>query len=80
MAEKDIRKNLDFIIKNKEQLLEEYRNKYLLVFEEKVVGSFDTYEKAAEEGIRLYGEEGNFLVHHLVEKEPLNFIMEAILW
>ncbi len=79
MGEKELKKNLDFVNKNKESLLKEYKNKFVLVFEEKLVGSYDTYERAAEEGVRLYGLDANFLVYHLVEKEPLNFIMEAAL-
>lgn len=43
------------------------------------MGSYDSYERAAEEGVRLYGLDANFLVYHLVEKEPLNFITEAAL-
>ena len=79
MGEKDLKKNLDFINENKESLLKEHKNKFILVFEEKLVDSYDNYERAAEEGVRLYGVDANFLVYHLVEKEPLNFIMEAIL-
>jgi formyltetrahydrofolate hydrolase len=79
MSEKNLKANLDFVNAHKEALLKEYRNKYILVFEQKVVESFDTYEKAAEEGVRLYGIEAHFLVYHLVDKEPLNFIMEAII-
>lgn len=77
MAQKDLRVNIDFVKKNREKLLREYENKYLLVFQEKLVGSFDTYEKAAEEGVRLFGMDASFLVCHLVEREPLNFIVEA---
>lgn len=71
--------NLEFVQKNKDQLLKEYKNKYLLVVGEKIVGSFDTYENAAAEGVRSFGIDGEFLVYHLTESEPLNFIMEAIL-
>lgn len=79
MGEKDLKKNIDFVRKNREALLKEHRNKFILVFGEQLIGSFDTYERAAEEGVRLFGLDANFLVYHLVEKEPLNFIMEAIL-
>ncbi|MCK4421600.1 hypothetical protein KAW18_08020 [candidate division WOR-3 bacterium] len=79
MGEKDLKKNLDFVTKKRKTLLREHRNKFLLVFNEKLVDSYDTYERAAEEGVRLYGLDANFLVYHLVEKEPLNFIMEAAL-
>jgi len=79
MGEKDLKANLEFVKKNRIRLLEEYKNKYLLVFEEKVVGSFDTYENAAAEGIRSFGIEGTFLVYHMTENEPLNFVLEAVL-
>lgn len=77
MAQKDLQENIDFVKKSREELLREHEEKYLLVFQGKLAGSFDTYEKAAEEGVRLFGMEANFLVYHLVEKEPLNFIVEA---
>ena len=40
---------------------------------------FDTYEKAAEEGVRKFGVDEDFLVYHLVETEPLNFVYSAVL-
>jgi hypothetical protein len=79
MPEKDLKANLDFVMKNKEELLKEHRNKYILIFEEKFIDAFDNYDKAAAEGVRLFGINANFLVFHLLEKEPLNFIAEAIL-
>jgi len=79
MAEKDLKENFDFVNENRESLLKEHKNKFILIFEKKLVDSYDTYERAAEEGVRLYGVDANFLVYHLVEKEPLNFIMEATL-
>ncbi len=79
MSEKDLIKNKEHIEKNKQELLKEYPNKYLLVYKEKVINSFDTYEKAAQAGVMQFGTDENFLVYHLTETEPLNFIMEAIL-
>lgn len=79
MVQKDLKGNLDYVKKNIEPLLKQHKNKYILVFDKKLVDSYDTYERAAGEGVRLYGPEANFLVYHLVEKEPLNFIMEATL-
>jgi len=77
MPEKDLKKNVDFVNKNRAALMKEHFGKFILVYDEKLIDSFDTYEKAAEEGVRLFGVDANFLVYHLVEKEPLNFIMEA---
>jgi len=79
MGEKNLSANIEFVNKNKEKLIQEYRNKYILVFEEEIVEAFDTYEHASQEGIRLYGIDADFLVYHLLEKEPVNFIMEAVL-
>ena len=79
MTEKNLKENFEYVTNHKEELLREYNNKFILVFDKKVVGSFDTYENAAAEGIRLYGIEANFLVHQVVENEPLNFVMEALL-
>jgi hypothetical protein len=79
MVEKNLKENYDFVNKNKDQLLEHYRNKYILVFNEQVVDSFDTYPSAAQEGIRRFGSEADFLVHYLVDEEPANIVMSALL-
>ena len=79
MGKKDLKKNIAYVEKEKERLLTEYRNKYLLIYEEKVISSFDTYAKAAEEGVEQFGADANFLVHQMIEKAPVNFVMEAVL-
>ena len=79
MGEKDLKKNVEYVEKEKEQLLEKYRNKYLLIHEEQVVDSFDSYAKAAEGGIQQFGIEATFLVHFMTEQPPVNFVMGAIL-
>lgn len=77
MRQKNLKENIEFVEKNKKKLLEEYFNKYLLVYHKEVIESFDTYEKAAGEGVRKFGADKNFLVYHLVETEPLNFVYNA---
>jgi len=79
VAEKDLTKNLEYVKKNREHLLGEYSLKYLLIFEEDVVSSFDTYETAANEGVRQFGIDGQFLVQHMTPAKPINFVMEACL-
>ena len=78
MGEKNLKENLDFVKENRDKLLGHYRNKFILVFEKEIIGSFDTYDTAAEEGFRLYGLDKKFLVYHLIETEPVNFIMHAV--
>ena len=68
---------MKYIEDNKEHLLKEHVNKFLLVHEGEFVGSFDDYEVAAAEGVRIFGIEANFLVWHMVEKQPFNFVMGA---
>lgn len=77
MSRLALKENLEFVEKNKDQLLKEYLNKYLLVWHKGVVDSFDTYDKAAGEGVRKFGIDEDFLVYHLVEKEMLNFVFSA---
>ena len=55
MGEKKLDKEIEFIEKNKVTLLKGYANKFLLVHNQKVINSFDEYNHAAEDGIRLFG-------------------------
>lgn len=79
MLNEKLAKNQSFVNKSIEKLLNIYRNKYILVFEEEVVGSYDTYEAAAESGVNTYGIEGDFLVHYVTEETPVNFVSTALL-
>ncbi|MCK4232929.1 hypothetical protein KAX75_00750 [candidate division WOR-3 bacterium] len=79
MVEKKLKADIDYVEKNKKDLLKEHLNKYVLVHEQKIVDSFDNYQRAAEEGVRLFGTDGVFLVYQILDKEPVNFVMEAAL-
>ena len=70
----DLKKNLEFADTNKQRLLQQHKYKFILVFDEQVVGSYHVYERAPEEGIRAYGPDGNFLVCHVLDEELLDFI------
>ena len=77
MQEKNLEKCRQYVRENFARLLKTYRDKYLLVSDGEVVGSFDTYEKAAEKAIELYGPEGNFLVQFITDEQSLNFVLSA---
>ena len=77
MCHEALKENFEFVEKNKDKLLKEYLNKYLLVWQKRVVGSFDSYEKATGEGVKKYGIDEDFLVYPLLETEPLNFLFSA---
>jgi len=76
MTTKSLDLNYKFVIENMEKLLENFNNKFILVHNRKVINSFDTYGNALEEGIRLFGLNKGFLIHHVIE-EPVNFVMGA---
>lgn len=77
MTQESLKNNWEYVKKNFNSLLNIYRNKYILVNNEKVVGSFDSYAAAANEGINNYGLYSGFLVEWITEKEPLNIVVSA---
>jgi len=79
MGEKDLVQNTKYVDDNQEKLLGDHPNKFLLIYEGKLIDAFDNYETAASEGIRQFGSDAPFLVHHMVSEEPVNFVMSAIL-
>ncbi|MCX6257777.1 MAG: hypothetical protein NTW49_07785 [Bacteroidia bacterium] len=79
MLKEKMSQNLEYVKGDFDNLLNLYRNKYILVNEQQVVGSFDTYNAAAEEGVNNYGIEGSFLVYFMSETTPVNFISTAAL-
>ncbi|MDQ1266007.1 MAG: hypothetical protein QG635_1159 [Bacteroidota bacterium] len=79
MSNEVLNRNMEYVKANFEKLLNLYRNKYILVNEQEVVGSFDNYETAAEEGINAFGLYSGFLVHFISEELPINFLAQAIL-
>lgn len=79
MTKANLERNFKYVQNNWESLLNLYPNKFVLVYDEKVVDSYDSYEKAAERGVELYGIEGNFLVHFMSTIQANNFILHAVL-
>ncbi len=78
MHQKDLEKDFEFVERNKTSLLKTYfNNKYLLIYRQQVVDVFDTYKKAAGAGIRKFGLCEDFLVYHLLDTKPMNFIFNA---
>jgi len=79
VKEDKLKKEYDFVMRNKEDLLKKYRNKYILVHNEKVVGSFKRFDRAASVGARKFGTNNDFLVHFLSDLESVNFVFNAAL-
>jgi hypothetical protein len=79
MSSDKLSANQEYVNSKKETLFNLNKNKYILVYDQQVVGSFDSYDAAAEEGIKAFGTDGSFLVHYLTEINPVNFISAALL-
>jgi hypothetical protein len=77
VAVKDLTANMQYVRDHRDELLDAHRNKFLLVFQGALFDSFDTYQKAVDEGIRRFGLDGDFLVHQMLEKDPVNLIVGA---
>lgn len=74
-----MQENYEYVISNKEKLFKDYANKYLLISDKKVYSSFDSYDHAANEGIRLFGIGEIFLVYYMAKTEPINIVCCAII-
>jgi hypothetical protein len=77
MIKEELMKNKEFVQREFAKLFNAYRNKHVLVHDQIVVGSYDTYEAAANAGIVLFGLNVGFLVQYLTEREPVNYIAAA---
>lgn len=53
----------------KEDLLKHYLGKYVLIHEDKLIGSFDSFDNAAKEAVKQFGT-GPYLIRQ-VGKDPV---------
>jgi len=79
MKEKNLKADFEYVERNRSRFFKLYPNKYLIIFNKKVINSFDTYDTATNEAINTYGPDENFLIYHMTKKDPLNFVMQASL-
>jgi len=55
--------------KHREKLEKDHFGKYALVHDDQLIGVFDSFQEAAEEGLRLFGQ-GPFLVRQIGGPDP----------
>lgn len=56
-----LEKEFNYFIKNKEDLLKSFLNKFVVIINDKVVGSYDSQEKALREASKQH-KAGTFLI------------------
>jgi|WetSurMetagenome_2_1015567.scaffolds.fasta_scaffold31436_2 hypothetical protein len=75
--EKENRKNQEYVEKNLDKLRNLFMDKYVVIFNQEMVGSFTTFQEASEFGVWKYGIDKAFLIYHMETKKPLNFVFTA---
>ncbi len=59
-------KEFSYYLEHQNELVEKYRNRFLTIVGEKVVGDYDTYEQAVIQSKKNY-ERGTFLIQECTE-------------
>ena len=70
MALEVLREELAFFNEKKDELLRTHPGQFALIKGRTLIGVFATREEAYTHGVQRFGGE-SFLVHHIVEKEPV---------
>lgn len=60
-------KEYDYFLKNKQEFLKEYLNKFIVIKDEQIVGSYSSQEEALKESSRKYAP-GTFLIQKVSDK------------
>ncbi|NIM12678.1 MAG: hypothetical protein GTO45_11235 [Candidatus Aminicenantes bacterium] len=63
-----LEKEYDYFLRNKETLFATYHNRVVVIKDEKIIGDYDTKEKALKETIKEH-ELGTFLIQEMSEEE-----------
>lgn len=65
--ENRIDKNYNYYVANQKELDKKYKNKYIIIQEEKVVGSYKTLQEAIQEAKKL--EAGTYIIQQCIKKD-----------
>lgn len=57
----DLRKNFNFYLENHKDIIKKYLDKYIVIKDEKIVDSYDTFEEAVSESSKKY-KLGTFII------------------
>ncbi len=63
-----LEKEFEFFKKNRKELLKKYKNLYIVIKDEKVVGSYKTQSEALSESAKKF-ELGTFLIQKVLKNE-----------
>ena len=57
-----LKDEFDFYKKHQAELVKKYHGRYVVIFEDKIIGDYDTQEEAVAEAVKTH-DLGTFLVH-----------------
>jgi hypothetical protein len=60
----DLKRDIEFYTTNKEAIECEHTGKWVLISDQKVIGIHNSFENAADEAVRLFGE-GPYLIRQV---------------
>lgn len=66
-----LEKEFDYYLNNKETLLKNYRDRVVVIKNDKILGDYDTKEEALKETVKEH-ELGTFLIQEISEREINN--------
>jgi hypothetical protein len=71
-------KNQEYIEKTLDNLKNLFLDKFIIVHNQEVVAICSTFQEASEYGVKKYGINEAFLIYHVEDKKPVNFVIHAI--
>lgn len=69
VQENNLDKNYEFFIKHRKELCDKYLNKYVIIKDEKIVGTYETFEEALEKAKDI--EAGTYIIQKCEENEEV---------
>lgn len=66
-ANENIKKNYQFYLDNKDELNKKYKNKYIIIKDEVVIGTYETLEEAIKDAKEI--EAGTYIIQQCVVKD-----------
>jgi len=72
-------KNMEYVRKNLEFIRNLFLNKFIVVFNEQIEGSFDAYDMAARYAYARFGKDADVLIYEVEATTTTNFVFHAII-
>jgi hypothetical protein len=63
-----LNREFDYYITNQKELVKKYKNKFLIIKEQSVIGDYDSFDDALNAAIKKF-EVGTFLIQHCTPGE-----------